>query len=77
MGSSVSLRRIVGSIPIRENNTFNISALVMMQSAALSSATQHAMLPDFGGKWERDVLTQASFCLTLFLTGYRVLKKNS
>ena len=38
----------------RGHDTFNIFiffAMVTRQSAALSFATQHAMPPEFGGKW--------------------------
>ena len=42
---------------------FHSFALVSRQRAALSSASQHAMPPELGGKWERSVLTLGSICL--------------
>ena len=39
------------------NICFHFIALVSRQSEALSSATQHTMPQEFGGKWERSVLT--------------------
>ena len=32
-------------------NIFHFFALMSSQSAAFNSATQHAMPPEFGGKW--------------------------
>ena len=47
------------------NLYFHFFALVSRQSAALSSATQHAMPPEFGSPLsaERSVLTLGSLCL--------------
>ena len=38
-------------------------ALVSRKSAVLSSATQHAMPPEFGKKWGTECLTLGSLCL--------------
>ena len=46
------------------NVYFHFFALVSRLSAALSSATQHAMPPKFGRNAERSVLTLGSLCLT-------------
>ena len=48
---------------------FHIFALVSRQSAALSSATQHAMLPEIGGKWETECLN-TRFPLPTLCAGY-------
>ena len=45
------MRQIVGSIPTRENELFNIFALVSGQSAI-----QHAMPSEFDGKWGMESL---------------------
>ena len=42
------------------------------QSAALSSATQHAMPPEFGGKWEIEYLITRFPLPTLLCAGYSV-----
>ena len=42
---------------------FHFFALVSRQSAALSSATQHAMPPEFSRKWRHSVLALGSLCL--------------
>ena len=56
-------RLVVGSIyphsriwNIYLNLYFHFFALVWRQSAVLSSATQHAIHPDFGTKWEMECL---------------------
>ena len=50
---------------------FHFFALVSRQSAALSSATQYAMPPEFGGKWGTEWLN--TFPLrTLLCAGYNV-----
>ena len=41
-------------------------------AAALSSATQPAMLPEFGGKWVTECLNYRFPMLTLLCAGYRV-----
>ena len=45
------------------NLYFHFFALVSRQSAALSSATQHAMPPEFGWKWG----TLGSLCLSCYV----------
>ena len=46
------------------------------ESAALSSATQHAMSPEFGGKWGTECLNTRFLQPTLVCAGYSVkLKK--
>ena len=42
---------------------FSSLPLLSRQSAALSSTNQHPMPPEFGGKWERSVLTPGSLCI--------------
>ena len=54
------------------NLYFQFFALVSMQSAALSSATQHAMPPDFGEKWGMEYLTTRFPLPTLLCAGYSV-----
>ena len=46
------------------NEIFRIIALVSKQSTALSSATQHAMPPEFGCKWVTECLTLSSLSAT-------------
>ena len=45
------------------NLYFNFFALVSRQSAALRSTTQHAMLLEFGEKWETECLNTRFLCL--------------
>ena len=45
---------------------FHFFALVYTQSAALSSATQHVMPPEFGGKWGTE-------CLNTRFLAYRIV----
>ena len=48
--------QVVGSIPTRGDKIFNIFiSSLWWQNAALSCATQHAMPPEFSGKWETEV----------------------
>ena len=61
---------VVGSISIL-HLYFHFFALVSRQSAALSSATQHAM-PDFGGKWGMECLNTRFPLPTLLCAGYSV-----
>ena len=46
---------VVGSIPIRGNEIFNISSL-WCRGAALSSSNQHALPPEFSDNGEQSVL---------------------
>ena len=46
--------------------------LVSKQSAALTSATQHAMPPEFGGKWATECLNTRFTLPTLLCAGYSV-----
>ena len=73
-------RLVVGSIPTRRDEIFNyifISSLWCRgESAALSSATQHAMPPEIGEKWETEYLNTRLPLPTLLCAGYSVkLKK--
>ena len=52
---------------------FHFLALVARQNVALSSATQHAMPPEFGGKWETDCFNT---CFNM-CTGYSVILKKT
>ena len=80
---SVTVNRlVVGSIPTRGDEIFIyiyifISSLWCRgESAALSSATQHAMPPEIGGKWRTECLNTRFPLLTLLCAGYSVnLKK--
>ena len=47
-------------------------ALVLRQSAALSSTTQPAMPPEFGGKWGTECLNIRFALPTLLCSGYSV-----
>ena len=71
-----NLRQVVSLIP-GENEIFNIFiffALVSKQSTALSSATQHALLPKFSGKCVAERPTNRPILLN---AGYSVkLKKH-
>ena len=67
-------RLVVSSIPTREKEIF---ALVSRQSAALSSATQHAFPLEFGEKWETECLNTRFALPKLLCAEYSVkLKKN-
>ena len=58
------------------NLYFNFLALVSRLSAGLSSATQHAMPPEFGRKWGTECLNTRFPLPTLLCAGYSVkLKK--
>ena len=46
--------------------------MMSRQSAALSSATQFAMPPEFGGKWETDCLITRFPLPTLLFAEYSV-----
>ena len=46
--------------------------MVSRQSAALSSATQHAMSPELGGKWGTVCLNTTFPLPTLLCAGYSV-----
>ena len=52
--------------------SFYFFALVSRQSAALSSATHHAMPPEFGGKWGTECLNTTFPLPTLLCAGYNV-----
>ena len=54
------------------NLYFHLFALVSRLSAALSSATQHAMPPEFGRKWGTECLNTRFPLPTLLCTGYSV-----
>ena len=54
------------------NLYFRFFALVSRLSAALSSATQHAMPPEFGRKWGTECLNTRFPLPTLRCAGYRV-----
>ena len=54
------------------NLYFHFFALVSRLSAALSSATQHAMPPEFGRKWGTECLNTRSPLPTLLFAGYSV-----
>ena len=54
------------------NLYFHFFALVSRTSTALSSATQHAMPPEFGGKWGTECLITRFRLPTLQCAGYRV-----
>ena len=54
------------------NLYFHFFALVSRQSAALSSATQHAMPPEFGRKWGTECLNTRFPLPTLLRAGYSV-----
>ena len=47
-------------------------ALVSMQSAALSSTTEHAIPPEFGGKWGTNCLSTMFPLPTLLCLGYKI-----
>ena len=75
-------RLVVGSILTRGDEIFIyiyifISSLWCRgESAALSSATQHAMPPEIGGKWGTECLNTKFPLPTLLCAGYSVkLKK--
>ena len=51
---------------------FHFFALVSRQNAALSSATQHAMHPEVGGKWGTECLNTRFPLPTLLCAGYSV-----
>ena len=53
----------------------HIFALVLRQSAALSSATQHAMPPESGRKWETECLNIRFPLPNLLCAGYSVKLK--
>ena len=69
-------RLIVGSIFTRWSEIlhlyFHFFALVSWQSAALSSATQHTMLPEFGGKWGMECFNTRFPLPILLCAGYSV-----
>ena len=46
--------------------------MVSRQRAALSSATQHAMTPELGGKWGTECLNTRFPLATLLCAGYSV-----
>ena len=54
------------------NLYFHLFALVSRLSAALSSATQHAMPPEFGGKWGTKCLNTRFPLHILLCAGYSV-----
>ena len=54
------------------NLYFHFCALVSRLSAALSSATQHAMPPEFVRKWGTECLITRFPLLTLLCAGYSV-----
>ena len=72
----------MGSIPTRGDEIFTYIyysfyyfhsfALVLRLSAALSSATQHAMPPEFGRKWGTECLNTSFPLPTLLCAGYSV-----
>ena len=63
----------MGSTPTRGNEIFiHFFALVSRQSAALSSATQHAMPPEFGGNWGTECLNTRFPLPTPLCTRYSV-----
>ena len=67
------VRLVVGSIL---NLYFHFFALVSRQSAALSSAAQHAMPPEFGKKWGTEcVNTRFPLPTVLCAYYYGVIKK--
>ena len=51
---------------------FDFFVLVSRQSAVLSSATQHVMLPDYGGKWGSECLNTKFPLPALLCAGYSV-----
>ena len=54
------------------------TTLPTRQSAALSSVTQHAMPPEFEGKWETECLNTGFPLPTMLCAGYSVkLKKKN
>ena len=59
-------------INIYFNLYFHFFALVSSQSAALSSATQHEMPPELGGKWGTECLNTRFPLPTLLCAGYSV-----
>ena len=54
---------------------FHFFALVSRLSAAFSSATQHAMPPEFGRKWETECLNTRFSLPTMLCVGYSMIKK--
>ena len=68
----------MGSTPTPGNDIFiyilyfHFFALVSKQSAASSSATQHAMSTELGGKWGNECLNTRSPLPTLLCAGYSV-----
>ena len=80
---SVSVNRlVVGVIPTRGDDIyiyiyiFIFSLWCRGESAALSSATQHTMPPEIGGKWGTECLNTKFPLPTLLCAGYRMkLKK--
>ena len=67
-------RLVVGSVPTRGdiylNLYFHFFALVSRLNAALSSATQHAMPPEFGRKWLTEYLNTRIPLPTLLCARY-------
>ena len=57
---------------INLNLDLHFFALVSGQSAALSSAIQHAMPPEFGRKWGKECLNTKFPLPTLLCAGYSV-----
>ena len=51
---------------------FHFYALMSKQSVALSSATKHAMPPEFGRKWGTECLITSFPLPTLLYAGYSV-----
>ena len=47
--------------------------MVSRQSAALSSATYHAMPPEFGGKWGTECLNTTVLLPILLCAGFSVM----
>ena len=61
------MRQVIGSIPTREIEIFNIFISSLWQSVALSSITQQVVPPEFDDKWrakvsywERSIITLGS-----------------
>ena len=74
-------RLVVGAIPTLGNEIFIkiyifISSLwCRVKNVALTSATQHKMPPDFGGKWGMECFNSRFSLSTLLCAGYSVKVK--
>ena len=82
LAQSVPVNRlVVGSIPTRGDEIFIYIYIFISspwyrgETAALNSATQHAMPPEIGGKWGTEGLNTRFPLPTLLCAGYSVKLK--